>query len=30
MLTGALVPVVAGLVWLALRRMHKKMHKRGH
>jgi uncharacterized membrane-anchored protein len=30
MLTGALVPVVAGVVWLALRRMHKQMHKRGH
>jgi uncharacterized membrane-anchored protein len=30
MLTGALVPVVAGLVWLGLRRMHKQMHKRSH
>jgi uncharacterized membrane-anchored protein len=30
MLTGALVPVVAGLVWLGLRRMHKQMHKRKH
>jgi uncharacterized membrane-anchored protein len=24
--TGALLPVVAGAVWLGLRRMHKKMH----
>jgi uncharacterized membrane-anchored protein len=30
MLTGVLVPVVAGLVWLGLRRMHKQMHKRSH
>jgi uncharacterized membrane-anchored protein len=30
LLTGALVPVVAGLVWLGLRRMHKQMHKRSH
>jgi uncharacterized membrane-anchored protein len=30
LLTGALVPVVAGLVWLSLRRMHKQMHKRSH
>jgi uncharacterized membrane-anchored protein len=30
LLTGALVPVVAGIVWLGLRRMHKQMHKRGH
>ena len=29
-LTGALVPIVAGAVWLGLRRMHKRMHKRGH
>jgi uncharacterized membrane-anchored protein len=27
-LTGALVPVVAGAVWLSLRRMHKRMHRR--
>jgi uncharacterized membrane-anchored protein len=29
-LTGALVPIVAGAVWLGLRRMHKQMHKRAH
>jgi uncharacterized membrane-anchored protein len=28
-LTGALVPLVAGAVWLGLRRMHKRMHRRG-
>jgi uncharacterized membrane-anchored protein len=26
--TGALVPLVAGAVWLGLRRMHKRMHRR--
>jgi uncharacterized membrane-anchored protein len=24
--TGLLVPVVAGAVWLGLKRMHKRMH----
>jgi uncharacterized membrane-anchored protein len=28
--TGALVPLVAGAVWLGLRRMHRRMHRRGH
>jgi uncharacterized membrane-anchored protein len=28
MVTGALVPLVAGAVWLGLRRMHKRMHRR--
>jgi len=27
-LTGVLVPLVAGAVWLGLRRMHKRMHRR--
>lgn len=30
LLTGALVPIVAGVVWLGLRRLHRKMHKRAH
>jgi uncharacterized membrane-anchored protein len=29
-LTGLSVPAVALAVWLGLRRMHKRMHKRGH
>ncbi|QJE03530.1 DUF3422 domain-containing protein [Massilia forsythiae] len=28
--TGALVPVVAAVVWLGLRRMHRRMHERTH
>jgi uncharacterized membrane-anchored protein len=28
--TGALVPVVVAAVWLGLRRMHQRMHRRAH